>query len=302
MDVKRVLPYIVGLLLLAFAFGSLPRSLPGGSIVFRSYWLLYLIYLGPIVVLAAMVSLVVLLALSWREIGSVIGKGMVARRRARKKRTWTTVAVWGAALAIAATFLFFTKKGIFGNQQLPNSTLTKIVGENGSASNPFQSGLLGTISGLVLTNWFSMAFLGLIVLGGVVAVQAIRVSLKSTGELYPWSGGTQVEGLQAVNEAIRLVDNETLDPRSRVISSYQRLVSTVTSLGTPAEPDMTARELERAICKTLLLKGSATHDLTQLFEEARYSRHEISLEDAERAHSYLDSIASELKTQLATFV
>ena len=59
--------------------------------------------------------------------------------------------------------------------------------------------------------------------------------------------------------------------------------------------DLTARELEKAIRKMLLLKGSAIRDLTELFEEARYSKHEITSAHAESAHSYLLNIAAEMK-------
>ncbi len=49
---------------------------------------------------------------------------------------------------------------------------------------------------------------------------------------------------------------------------------------------------------TLTLKGPATSDLTKLFEEARYSLHEIKDSDAEKAHEYLESVKEELKVQL----
>ena len=49
---------------------------------------------------------------------------------------------------------------------------------------------------------------------------------------------------------------------------------------------------------TFALKGPATTNLTQLFEEARYSLHEIDDDDADKAHEYLESVAEELKIQL----
>lgn len=298
MDIRRILPYISGLVVLAFALGSLVRSTSGGSLIFRSYWLLYLVYLGPPIVLAAMIGLIVLIALNWREIGAGIGFGIANRKKARKRNTLLPLIISMTAWAVAFGYLISTKQGIFGDAKLPDATAIKIVGENGSVSNPFQSGAMQTISGFVQTSWFSFAFLGLLGVATLVVVQAIKVSLRETGQLDGSQGGRQLEGLQAVNEAIKLVDDPDADPRSRVISSYQRLVVTVSNLGTPAGPEMTARELERAICSTLLLKGSATKDLTQLFEEARYSLHEITSEDAGRAHYYLHSIASELRIQL----
>jgi hypothetical protein len=61
---------------------------------------------------------------------------------------------------------------------------------------------------------------------------------------------------------------------------------------------MTARELDKAVRSTFALKGPAITELTQLFEEARYSLHEIRDSDADKAHTYLKSIADELRVQL----
>lgn len=298
MSIRRVIPYVLGLVALSFALGSLVRDTSGGSLIFRSYWLLYLVYLGPILVLAAMIGLIVLIGLNWREIGAGIGFGMANRKKARKKNSWLPILVSLAAWGIAFGYLISTKQGIFGSPQLSKPAVAKIVGENGSVSNPFQGGVMQAISGLVLTNWFGVIFLGLLGVATLVVVQAFRVSLKETGRLEGSSGQRQVEGLQAVNEAIKLVKDASTDPRSRVITSYEHLVITVSRLGTPAGPEMTARELERAICSTLSLKGSATKSLTQLFEEARYSLHDITSDDASRAYDYLHSIASELQVQL----
>src|SRR5439155_808898 len=74
--------------------------------------------------------------------------------------------------------------------------------------------------------------------------------------------------------------------------------TTVSRLGAPVSSDLTARELDRAVRSTFALKGPATTNLTQLFEEARYSLHEIDDDDADKAHEYLESVAEELKIQL----
>src|SRR5216684_8005706 len=61
LKVPRILPYLIGLIVLAFALGSLPRGTAGGSLLFRSYWLLYLVYLGPVVVLGAMAAAIIII-------------------------------------------------------------------------------------------------------------------------------------------------------------------------------------------------------------------------------------------------
>src|SRR5207245_4080048 len=163
----------------------------------------------------------------------------------------------------------------------------------------FQSGLVPAISNLVQNTWFSLAFLGLLVVGGVVVIQSVRVALKETHDMTVREvQRNQEQGLQAVHEAISLVEDPASDPRSRIIACYQHLIETVAGLGAPVSPNMTARELDRAVRSTFALKGPATTDLTQLFEEARYSLHEIGDRDVDKAHEYLDNVAEELKIQL----
>ena len=300
MKAPRILPYLVGLIVLAFALGSLTHGTPGGSLLFRAYWLLYLVYLGPVVILSILVALIVLIGLNYRDLAAGIGFGIAQRRKMRKRgsRYSTFVAMFIWALAIGV--LLETKGSIFNPTQATNSTLTKILGENATAPSPLQtSGFLPALSNLVQNSWFSLAFLGLLVVGGVVVIQSVRVALKETHDVTIQElQGNQEQGLQAVHEAIRLVEDPASDARSRIIACYQHLIATVSRLGAPVSSDLTARELDRAVRSTFALKGPATTDLTQLFEEARYSLHEIGDSDVDKAHEYLDNVAEELKTQL----
>ena len=300
MKAPRILPYLVGLIVLAFALGSLTHGTPGGSLLFRAYWLLYLVYLGPVVILSILVALIVLIGLNYRDLAAGIGFGIAQRRKMRKRgsRYSTFVAMFIWALAIGV--LLETKGSIFNPTQATNSTLTKILGENATAPSPLQtSGFLPALSNLVQNSWFSLAFLGLLVVGGVVVIQSVRVALKETHDVTIQElQGNQEQGLQAVHEAIRLVEDPASDARSRIIACYQHLIATVSRLGAPVSSDLTARELDRAVRSTFALKGPATTDLTQLFEEARYSLHEIGDSDVDKAHEYLDNVAEELKIQL----
>jgi len=296
----RILPYLVGLIVLAFALGSLTHGTPGGSLLFRAYWLLYLVYLGPVVILSILVALIVLIGLNYRDLAAGIGFGIAQRRKMRKRgsRYSTFVAMFIWALAIGV--LLETKGSIFNPTQATNSTLTKILGENATAPSPLQTGgFLPALSNLVQNSWFSLAFLGLLVVGGVVVIQSVRVALKETHDVTIQElQGNQEQGLQAVHEAIKLVEDPASDARSRIIACYQHLIATVSRLGAPVSSDLTARELDRAVRSTFALKGPATTDLTQLFEEARYSLHEIGDSDVDKAHEYLDNVAEELKIQL----
>ncbi len=117
MKFPRILPYILGLIVLAFALASLSHGTPGGSLLFRSYWLLYLIYLGPVVILGAMVAVVVIIGLNYRDIGAAIGYGMARRRQARKRGSRYAVIVQMFFWALAIGVLIETKGSIFNPTQ-----------------------------------------------------------------------------------------------------------------------------------------------------------------------------------------
>jgi Domain of unknown function (DUF4129) len=225
---------------------------------------------------------------------------MAHRRKARKRgsRYSTIVSMFFWALAIGV--LIETKGSIFNPTRSANSTLTQIVGEKPTSPSPIVGGgILPALSTLMQNTWFSLALLGLLVVGGLVVIQSIRVAFKESQELTIQElQGHQEQGLLAVNEAIKLVDDPTSDPRSRIIACYQHLVATVSRLGGRVSSDLTARELDRAVRSTFSLKGDAITHLTQLFEEARYSLHEISGTDASKAREYLESVAEELQVQL----
>ncbi|MBO0888347.1 DUF4129 domain-containing protein [Candidatus Bathyarchaeota archaeon] len=300
MNGRRLVPYVTGLFVLAFALASLSRGSAGGSLLFQSTWLLYLIYLGPIAMLGLTIALVVFMAWNWRNFSEAIGFQAAKNRAGRKKRSRysfiISLLVWVAALVVLVE-----KPGTIFNPQTNSSTtkvVTEITGGGGSPQNPFSGGVLfPTISSFVQNQWFSFAFLGLVLVGGMILVQSIRVSLRETSQMNIQEfEARRVEGLQATEDAIRSIDDTAADVRTRIIACYQHMMMGVSRLGVPVSPDQTARELEMAIRSAFMLQGSATHDLTMLFEEARYSLHSLDEEDAAQARQLLELIADELRT------
>jgi hypothetical protein len=306
LNAKRLLPFVIVLIVLAFALGSLPRGTGGGSLLFQSTWLLYLIYLGPVVILGATVALVVFIGLNWRDIAGGIGHQMAQRSRMRKKSSRfnfiISMLIWGVAVGL----LLETPGTIFNPTNATtttnSTTIGKIVGASATPPNPFLTGgFVPAISNLVQNYWFGIAFLGLLIVGGVILVQSVRVSMKETSEL----NGQDLEvrrirGLKAASDAIKLMDRNADDPRSKILACYEQMIASVSDLGAPVSLDQTARELEAAIRLIFALKGTAAGELTQLFEEARYSLHEINDQDANEARKCLESIGEELEIHLGS--
>jgi len=250
-----------------------------------------------------MVVVVIMIGLNYRDIGAAIGFGMAQRRRARKRRSRSTIFVQMFFWALAIGVVIEYKGSIFHPTSGVNTTIVaNIVGQDPTAPGLFQTGgFLPALSSLVQNTWFSLAFLGLLIVGGVILVEGYRVSLKETHDLRIQDlQSNREQGLLAVHEAIKLVQDASSDPRDRIIACYRHLISTVSRLGAPVTSDQTARELERAVRSTFALNGQSITDLTQLFEEARYSLHQIRDSDVDKAHEDLESVAEELKTQLQT--
>ena len=265
--------------------------------------MLYLVYLGPVVILGAMVAVIILIGLNYRDIGAAIGFKMAQKRRTRKRGSRYTIFIQMFFWALALGVLIEYKGSIFNPTKGANSTIvSNIVGQDATAPSLSQiGGLLPVFSSLVQSTWFSLAFLGLLIVGGVILVEGYRVSLKETHDLRIQDlQSNREQGLVAVQEAIKLVHDVASDPRDRIIACYRYLLATVSRLGAPVTSDQTARELEAAVRSTFALKGASITDLTQLFEEARYSLHEITESEVDKARGDLESVAEELKTHLQT--
>ncbi len=250
-----------------------------------------------------MVALVALIALSWRDIAGSIGFKIAQNRKMRKRSSRFNFIISMILWAIAVGLLIEKPGSIFNhtNSTSTNSTtIGRIVGESATPTNPFLTGgLVPAISNLVLNTWFDVAFLGLLIVGGVIMVQSVRVSMKETSELNAQDLEVRrIRGLQAVSDAIKLMDQQTQDPRGRILACYEQMISSVSDLGAPVSLDQTARELETSIRLIFALKGMAVGELTQLFEEARYSLHEITDQDADEARRCLEAIAEELEVKL----
>jgi len=271
----------------------------------NSYWLLYILSLAPLIGLGLMIALVVLLVYNARLFSDSLGSG-IARKRKQKRRGSMTLQllISMAAWIVAIEILVSRGGGIFSKtlqtDSNSNGTIVNTVTKNGTATLP----LLGSayqIGSLVQSNWFYAAFFAILVVGSVIAVRGLVISWKETkGEIGVQVLAARQEAATSVEDAFRILKAQPdADPRTRIINCYQRMVLSAQRLGASTTSDQTARELETAISTMLLIKGSSLRELTDLFEEARYSLHPITETDAEQAQQCLLSIAEEMNITLS---
>ncbi len=297
----RLIPYLAALVLLAWILGSIARSgTSGGSLLSNSYWLVYAIELMPLVALVLMGALAFYLAVNWRLLSDVLGFGMAGRRRISKKKNRTVqLMVWATTWAVAIGVLLVRCGGLFCDN--PNS-VSAAAQQVQSAVTPGGQlpaiPILGpalALAQLLDTSFFVYAFFGLVAVSSVIMIRAFRVSLTEK-EIGKTEALARIqEGQEAVREAIRMLEEDSVDdPRMKILACYQRMIKAAQNLGAPIGPGQTARELEGGIRDMFLLKGNGIASLTALFEEARYSLHQVSEEESNHARLCLFEIQGEL--------
>jgi heme exporter protein D len=298
---SRLLPYLIALVLLAWVLGSLARSgTAGGSILSNSTWLVYAIELLPVIALGLILIFVVSLIANWRLLADALGSGMTRRRRAQgRKSLKLQLIIWMATWATAIVYLEVKCHGLVCSTANANQTISQIKSVAAGTGPLPPLPILGAVvsfASFLDTNVFALAFFGVLVISSVIMARAVMVHLEETrNERIERVEAAQEQGREAVQAAIRVLDDEAEgDARARILACYRKMVKAASDLGAPVGPDKTARELELGIRNMFLLKGSGIARLTELFEEARYSLHPITWEDAGMARECLVEINEEL--------
>jgi len=304
---RQALPYLAALLLLAWILGSLSRSgTAGASILSNSYWLVYLVYLIPVFAVVSMFVLVIFLVVNWRVVSDALGFGIAQRRKMNRKQSSTIrLAVWIGFWSLAVGVLFWRCGGIFCSPTNSTRTLQHVVVEEVApvgAAGPWFPSLAGVagpalaLAGFLDSPWFSAGFLLLVVASTLILVRSIKVSMDETrrGRFLPVK--VLEEGRMAVQEALgELAMEGEVDPKTRIMRCFERMIRAAAGLGADVSVDRTARELENGIRDMFRLRGPGIRELTRLFEEARYSLHVISEADSGLAEQCLLEIGDELK-------
>lgn len=296
----RFLPFLVALLVLAVALGSLSRSQPSGSILAYSYWLLYILEFFPLLGLLALVLLTIFIVSYFRSLSDSLGYGVAKKMRKKKRHSTLRILVVLYAWVFVLVYLMLNCNGISCGASSSSAIqgLKKMVEATnpGTPSLPILQGNVAGFINLFPWDWFFPVFIGLLLASSAVMLRTFLVAFRESKlQLKDEIQANRRESLEAVQEAIRMLsDTDRADPRMRIVDCYRRLITTGSRLGARLTPELTARELERSIRKAFLLEGPAISTLTTLFEEARYSLHPITEDDAVKAQGYLVQIAQEI--------
>jgi hypothetical protein len=124
-----------------------------------------------------------------------------------------------------------------------------------------------------------------------------RSRKRARGELVP-EGGLAIDFAAAVDESLDDLRAEP-DPRRAVIAAYARLERVLASHRLPRRPAEAPLEYLSRMLDDLSVRPEAARRLTNLFERAKFSQHEVGMEMKEEAISALETVRDDLLVQRA---
>ena len=251
--------------------------------------------------LGIMVLILVLIVVNRRTMVELLKQAIAERGRVsrRKSSLWRSVLSLVGILVPFLIFYYFQvlpadSEGVDVNPLLP--PLGKPAEDGNFTSTPWPiipqpsgstSIIVGYASGIIV--------LVIAVVAAFIMLQAVRETGWEYEEPPQDSPQERVKesALLAVQEAIHRIEAEE-DFRMAVMRCYRRLCETLEEHGVPSVEYQTAREYESAVSDVLDIPTDPLSALTILFEEARYSLHEIGKKEQSRALSSLVDIRDHL--------
>ena len=142
----------------------------------------------------------------------------------------------------------------------------------------------------------AIGLLGLLLVGG--AIYYVRVRSRPLPPPLELSADVKEELSFALSEAIDDLRTEP-DARRAVIAAYARMEGVLARRGHARHPAETPFEYLSRILASLRVREGAVRELTDLFERAKFSTHEIDESMRERAISALVSVRDDLQPAAA---
>ena len=152
---------------------------------------------------------------------------------------------------------------------------------------------------LGLPGWLPFALVvGLIAAVVLVVVPLALMRAREREEASePVAGGPDVRE-ELVNTLQKLERDPTHDPRGTILALYAQLMRRVS--GTMGDlSTRTPREIQRECVRRLGVSAITAAELTDLFEEARYSTHPMGMAEAEKARLALQHALADLSVEVA---
>jgi hypothetical protein len=263
------------LILTVSVVGAVPRSPVLGG-------------LAPVLVLSIMTWYLVVLIVDRDQIIAALAAMFKLQREPKPRETnfWLTVAVYAALFGLGIIAIW---------SGLPQRILTRlqgmaVIGIYGSGNTSGPRPQLGPIAGLLPT---TILYYGILITVAIVAVTftlilgGIRLAYRARGMSFTDSQvKVKEQAAEVVQETITSLKS-TMKYHEIILLCYKKMCEVLSNAGLEAASEETAREFAENISSKLQIGKEAVTGLTFLFEEARYSNHEISEEKRITALSHL---------------
>jgi Domain of unknown function (DUF4129) len=139
-------------------------------------------------------------------------------------------------------------------------------------------------------DWIFAAAIG----GGLLLAAAMVFARRRRAESEEETATMEDELAEVVTDTIDDLRREA-DPRRAVIAAYARMERVLAQHGQPRHPSEAPFEYLSRILLRLRVRAAAVRDLTELFERAKFSTHEIDASMKDRAIAALLSVRDDLQ-------
>lgn len=233
------------------------------------------------------------LAVPLTVLGYLSSGGELVRRKRRSFRERVLQQLAGVAIVlIAITVIVYLRRHHSGGLHLNLNALRSVQHDTHAGT--------ATTHRAPAFKWPVAVIAGLICLALGFAWYSARRRLRSATRL-PFAlddGAFAADVAGTIDEAIDDLEAEP-DARRAVIAAYARMESVLGRNGLRREPSETPLEYLRRVLLGVTARGDAVQSLTQLFEEARFSRHEIDAAMKRDAIAALRTIRDDLQSAAA---
>jgi hypothetical protein len=290
MSARNVISLSILLIVVLILTGSVVGGVPASPVLGE---------LAPILILALMTWYLIILIVNRGQLIAGLAAIFKLGRRREFARTnfWLTIAVYAAMFGLGIVALWTgLPQRILGRLQ-EMATLAMSGTQNTNKLPPSQSNPIARLFPATPFIYYGILVSAAIcVVSFTLIIGGLRLAIKSRELRSDRSEEKmKVNAAEVLRQTITHLKSAK-EYHETILQCYKRMCETLSQAGLEAAPEETAREFAESISAKLHI-GEAVTGLTFLFEEARYSSHEISEDKRIMALNHLGLLQQALSPQ-----
>lgn len=249
--------------------------------------------LAPLLILTLMTWYLIILISNRKEIIAGVAAILKLHRKAEFARPGflSTIVIYAVLFSLGIIILW---------TGVPQRILSRVqgiittLGAGNLSSPPPLSPLAGVLPSATVIYLGVLVMAAIFVTSFILLISGLRIALN-TKEMRANDTSEEIEeeAAQVVQQTITALKGEK-EYHEIILQCYMKMCTILARAGMELGPTETAREFAESISSKLQVGERAISGLTFLFEEARYSDHEISPEKRTMALHYLTSLQQAL--------